>query len=66
MPLQETSLSGTIPLNEVLGGISTIWSMIEKYTRGVPVVPQRVKSRTNMHESEGSIPGLVQWVKDLG
>ena len=32
---------------------------------GIPIVAQRVKNPTSMHEDEGSIPGLVQWVKDL-
>ena len=28
---------------------------------GVPVVAQRVKTPTSIHEDLGSIPGLVQW-----
>ena len=31
---------------------------------GVPVVAQRVKNRTNIHEDVDSIPGLAQWVED--
>ena len=31
----------------------------------VPVVAQRVKNPTSVHENAGLIPGLAQWVKDL-
>ena len=31
---------------------------------GVPVVAQRVKNSTSIHEDTSSIPGLTQWVKD--
>ena len=31
---------------------------------GVPVVVQWVKNLTSIHEDEGLIPGLTQWVKD--
>ena len=31
---------------------------------GVPIVAQGVKSWTSLQEDTGSIPDLVQWVKD--
>ena len=32
---------------------------------GVPIVAQRVRNSTRIHEDSGSIPGLAQQVKDL-
>ena len=31
---------------------------------GVPIVAQRVKNPTSIHEDTGSIAGLAQWVMD--
>ena len=32
---------------------------------GVPLMAQRVKNPTSIHEDAGLIPGLLQWVRDL-
>ena len=32
---------------------------------GVPIVAQPLTNPTSIHENEGSIPGLTQWVKEL-
>ena len=42
-----------------------ILSAFFKNPSGVPVVAQRVKNPTNIHEVSGPIPGPTQWVKDL-
>ena len=32
---------------------------------GVPVVAQQVENLSSIHEDVGSIPGFIQWIKDL-
>ena len=38
---------------------------LEKSYMGVPVVAQQITNPTSLHEDEGSISDLAQWVKDL-
>ena len=37
----------------------------QELAKGVPLLPQRVKNPTSIHEAVGLIPGLAHWVKDL-
>ena len=37
---------------------------IKNVNLGVLIVTQWVKNLTSIHEDAGSIPGLIQWVKD--
>ena len=32
---------------------------------GVSIVAQWVKNLTSIHEDAGSVPGLIQWVREL-
>ena len=38
--------------------------MENKKSQGVPVVAQRIKNPTSIHEDAGWIPGPTQWIKD--
>ena len=38
--------------------------LLKKGAQGVPVMVERLTNLTGMHQDEGSIPGLAQWVTD--
>ena len=42
-----------------------IKSQILNQLPGIPTVAQQVKNQISIHEDVGSVPGLIQWVKDL-
>ena len=50
--------------SSVLRGDSSL-NENKKVKGGVPIVAQRVKNLTSIHEGSGSVPGLAQLVKDL-
>ena len=47
----------------VLKTYATYWKKCD--WQGLPNVAEWVKNPTSIYEDVGSIPGLVQWVKDL-
>ena len=46
-----------------MGGLYSLLLQKNAYS-GVPIVAQRLANLISIHEDEGSISGLVQWVKD--
>ena len=42
-----------------------VYTKVLRWEPGVPVVAQRVKNPTSIHEDAGSIPDCVLWLKDL-
>ena len=38
---------------------------IEKEEQGIPIVAWWLTNLTSVRENVGSVPGLVQWIKDL-
>ena len=37
---------------------------LESFAFRIPIMAQRLTNLTSIHEDAGSIPGLIQWVKN--
>ena len=61
------TVSGQLKAKGTCGGIR-LWGWVsgecDKAVMGVPVVVQRVKNLTSIHEDAGLIPDPAQWFKD--
>ena len=65
-PTSSIAILLTLPHPQCLGqGLARGKWSINTAEWGVPVVAQWLMNPTKNHEVVGSVPGLVQWVKDL-
>ena len=55
---------GSVPIRVEGTGLSKVIFPRKKKKIGVPIMAQWLMNPTRNHDVEGSIPGLVQWVKD--
>ena len=62
----EACLLDVVPFVDLCIHCLCFWGPIQKkkIIAGVPIVSQRLTNLPSIHEDEGSIPGLAQWVKE--